>query len=407
MKKITLVLFLMSSSLALAQITFDWEANNTSDVNGNITHANGDFNVTASKNLTNDFIVQFGGNTGGTSGNVLFSNDGIDVATFTFNDALNVDTFRVVNVSGSSSNFELTFSPSDGAGNMDVVITYAQNESKVVNLNWSRVTSFTVTAVEVGGGSSRPVLLFDDLNVTLPPTTTTFDWEENAGYPSGDIYSIEHSKNGITVTAKNIGDANFVVVEDFSSFNVGLTGNVFYTTDGVSLQGCTFTFSQPVNIVSMLTRNAIIAPIGTFRLTYSTTDGVGNNDVTLNYPENTTQPVNFNWTGVTSFLVTFVNVNAPNQRPKIAFDDLIVTTGTLSTEKNTLTDTKLYPNPVNDILNISSVTTIDHVSVYNMLGKEVVRTKYSSVDVSGLSSGVYIVKINSDNKVLTKRIIKQ
>lgn len=57
----------------------------------------------------------------------------------------------------------------------------------------------------------------------------------------------------------------------------------------------------------------------------------------------------------------------------------------------------IYPNPVNDRLNITSINDFDRVEVFNALGKLVVsKTSMSnimSVDMTELNSGVYIVKV--------------
>ncbi|MBX9734143.1 MAG: T9SS type A sorting domain-containing protein, partial [Chitinophagaceae bacterium] len=71
---------------------------------------------------------------------------------------------------------------------------------------------------------------------------------------------------------------------------------------------------------------------------------------------------------------------------------------------------KVYPNPVKDLLSISFDNEITAVSVYNLLGQEVL-TKYinaneANVDVSSLSSGTYLVKVTSNDLVKTLKIIK-
>ncbi|MBS1534835.1 MAG: T9SS type A sorting domain-containing protein [Bacteroidetes bacterium] len=68
-----------------------------------------------------------------------------------------------------------------------------------------------------------------------------------------------------------------------------------------------------------------------------------------------------------------------------------------------------YPNPVDTVLNLSYVKNISSVSVYNLLGQEVM-TKTSNnltqVDMTHLASGTYLVKVASDNQVKTIKINK-
>ena len=71
----------------------------------------------------------------------------------------------------------------------------------------------------------------------------------------------------------------------------------------------------------------------------------------------------------------------------------------------------LYPNPVNT--NTFYITTSSNVDVmiFDVLGKLVLTHKItrdvSDIDISDLNSGVYLVKINSENRTVTKKLIRQ
>lgn len=73
----------------------------------------------------------------------------------------------------------------------------------------------------------------------------------------------------------------------------------------------------------------------------------------------------------------------------------------------------LYPNPVNDVLNITTKENIEvsSVSIYNTLGQLVLvipnAQNTKTVDVSSLSSGNYFIKINSDKGTSNTKFIKQ
>jgi len=81
---------------------------------------------------------------------------------------------------------------------------------------------------------------------------------------------------------------------------------------------------------------------------------------------------------------------------------------TLSVDKNEFGDTQLYPNPVNDVLHISYQESINSVQIFDMTGKQVLQVKNSTrtIDVSQLKASIYILKIMTDNGVLTKKLIK-
>ncbi len=80
----------------------------------------------------------------------------------------------------------------------------------------------------------------------------------------------------------------------------------------------------------------------------------------------------------------------------------------LSVSDNELVGIKLYPNPIQNMMHINSVNSIDKIEVYDMLGKLVARNNnLKTISLAQLNSGLYITKIYANNKVATKKIIKQ
>jgi hypothetical protein len=71
---------------------------------------------------------------------------------------------------------------------------------------------------------------------------------------------------------------------------------------------------------------------------------------------------------------------------------------------------KMYPNPVTNVLTIDSASSIDSVSIYNLVGQEVisqtVNSKSMGLDVSNLEKGVYVVKTFIEGKVSASSLIK-
>ncbi len=87
------------------------------------------------------------------------------------------------------------------------------------------------------------------------------------------------------------------------------------------------------------------------------------------------------------------------------------TTTGISVEENTLADVSLYPNPVEDVLKITSQEKIIKLSVFNLLGQEVkiLEPLQSSfeIDLSSLEMGVYLVNMQAAEHRGTYKIIKQ
>jgi len=85
--------------------------------------------------------------------------------------------------------------------------------------------------------------------------------------------------------------------------------------------------------------------------------------------------------------------------------------GTASTSNNTINGFNVYPNPVkgNSLTVTTSSTEVKTVNIFNVLGRKVFSQRFSSMnktmDISGISSGVYIMKVSEGNNIATKKLI--
>lgn len=75
-------------------------------------------------------------------------------------------------------------------------------------------------------------------------------------------------------------------------------------------------------------------------------------------------------------------------------------------------DIKIYPNPVNDILNITfGDEKAQHMTITSIIGEiivdKIINSETDLIDMSGFTSGVYLVRIFKDNDVFTKKVIKK
>jgi hypothetical protein len=98
--------------------------------------------------------------------------------------------------------------------------------------------------------------------------------------------------------------------------------------------------------------------------------------------------------------------------------DVIATGGTgvfwyenltpLSIEDNTILPLKLYPNPAENILIISSHTPLVSIQCFDILGKKIaVSRQNNNFDVSLLASGIYILHIETTEGRVVKKFSKQ
>lgn len=94
------------------------------------------------------------------------------------------------------------------------------------------------------------------------------------------------------------------------------------------------------------------------------------------------------------------------------YDNIYLHKGTtLGTAKFETSGVKMYPNPVKNTLTIDANSAIQRVSVYNILGQEVLKAspKANSVTLqtNELQKGVYMVTTEIDGKVSTSKVVKE
>lgn len=79
----------------------------------------------------------------------------------------------------------------------------------------------------------------------------------------------------------------------------------------------------------------------------------------------------------------------------------------LSTDNLLNNNITIYPNPVIDLININTSLTILEVEIYDVLGKRLnyIKVNNRKIDVSGVNSGVYILKIKTEIGILLKKIL--
>jgi len=70
----------------------------------------------------------------------------------------------------------------------------------------------------------------------------------------------------------------------------------------------------------------------------------------------------------------------------------------------------LYPNPVNDVLNISDISSVNKIEISDVTGKTVYSTEVNapniSINTSNLSKGIYIVSFQNNKGVQTSKFVK-
>lgn len=68
----------------------------------------------------------------------------------------------------------------------------------------------------------------------------------------------------------------------------------------------------------------------------------------------------------------------------------------------------LYPNPANDIVSIDLETEIKSIEIYSLQGQKVLSSKEKHLNISNLSNGIYLVKVEAiDGAISTQKFLKE
>ncbi|MFL9843738.1 T9SS type A sorting domain-containing protein [Flavobacterium rhizosphaerae] len=108
------------------------------------------------------------------------------------------------------------------------------------------------------------------------------------------------------------------------------------------------------------------------------------------------------------YSVTGLNAN-PTQME--ALGNAVVSSPTAGIQSFSKKAVTLYPNPAQSAINLTSQDIISSVSVYNMMGQQVLSAtpgkNAATINVSGLNSGMYIISATVNGVESTTRFIKQ
>lgn len=99
---------------------------------------------------------------------------------------------------------------------------------------------------------------------------------------------------------------------------------------------------------------------------------------------------------------------------QFVLDDIMVAEGALSTKDHLASKFAIYPNPTKDVVNISNAGNIlvSNIAVVDLNGRTVKTVQFdgtteAQINISELSSGVYMMNVTSDKGTITKKIVKK
>ena len=77
-------------------------------------------------------------------------------------------------------------------------------------------------------------------------------------------------------------------------------------------------------------------------------------------------------------------------------------------EDNNKNDFNIYPNPVTNYLNISTLNSDFKIQIYSLLGSKLIEYNNAKrINVESLDNGVYLIKIINQNHIYSKFFVKK
>ena len=181
------------------------------------------------------------------------------------------------------------------------------------------------------------------------------------------------------------------------------------SNDGVN-ETVAFSYSLDATSLTSGTWTPVTALNLNEKLTGATGGAALDGNLPANYRNLTSLITGLNWGIGQDLWIRWVDTNDSGINGLYTIDDFNIRTyAPLGVKQSEIAGLNMYPNPVsNGTLYITSNSSeVKSVSVFDLLGKQVLNTKTSDnvVNVSSLTIGSYIVKITEEGKTDTKKLI--
>ncbi|HPL76906.1 MAG TPA: T9SS type A sorting domain-containing protein, partial [Paludibacteraceae bacterium] len=349
-------------------------------------------------------VMQYAGRVNGGDLKWTFNN-AVDDASYDVNTGLkaaltNYSTSLVAvqgesSSSGSSQTLTVT-------GDVNQTVTSGNAISNIVFTWGGEATDASVTGLPASGIDYIKDAAAKTITISGTPTATVSYTVTTSGQ-SGTPVSI----SGTIIVTSGSGSSgamihNFTTDGKTSSF-YSITGNLSTSYGTVTYQGLTLTqclkMESGTNISFTTTSEATLTLV--FNPDYTGTVKI---DGTTYTPSSTNGIVTISSLPAGSHTIVKGSGSSYLFYISTVYD-------TLSGIRDTAPSTsiQLYPNPVSNLLNINSNEKVTKIEIFSISGQIITQLNgnSSSIDLSNLSSGNYLIKIHTQNGVLTKLIVKK
>jgi hypothetical protein len=279
-----------------------------------------------------------------------------------------------------------------------LVTTTTTNSATITGLAASTTYSFTVRANDAAGNVSG---LSSAVSVTTSAVTITYC--ASKGNSVADEYIDYVAIGGIAnTTGANAGYANFTNLvgnvpygSNTITFSAGFTGTAYSEYWSVWIdynQNGTFESTEKVAATSSSSSANLTA---TFSVPSTALAGQTRMRVQMKYGATSTACETFTYGEVEDYTVNIGTAAMPS--------------AVVNSNVSTPFELVMYPNPVENILNISSVENTNSLyKIFDLKGQELKSGKLSNeINVSNLPSGMYILEVNDGQQSISKKFSKK
>ena len=391
----------------------------TPAVNGTLTVTNAGTNVPTGTSVDDETVLTVNATANPDyqvdsikAGNVKIANNG----TFTVTEAVTVEAFiskvkYAITITAPTNGTLVVLNGTDTVHNSDMI-----EHGTVLTVNATGNEGYEVDQLKANGTD----IVGGSVNVTAATTiTATFKKKTYAITITPTTNGTLEVKNGSVVLAGGELIEHGTVLTATATANPGYrVDSIMAGTKKVAADG-TFTVTEAVTVEAFISQIPVVTK---FKVSYdanmeggvikvvSGSDVIASGDsVAQGTIINISVSTKPGYT-VKSLKVNGVDVSTNGYSHTVNADVLIEAEFPSMTdiENVSATATKVYPNPVVDILNVETQEDVIYIRVYNMYGVEVARiANANAIDLASLAAGNYLVRVQTAIGVSTHRIVKK
>jgi hypothetical protein len=333
---------------------------------------------------------------------------GINIAANVINSTFNANTISSIAYTGTGGYGGKGMNINTGTATSNLTISNNMI-SDIRGDGWNALTGDSTVGIRIGATAAATVTTG---GIKLYNNTVNLGSGSFVGNASGTLSAALY----LSSTTSNLDIRNNIFVSNL----VNSTAAAAKTYDIYSAAANTAFTNIDYNDYSVSGAQGVLGFIGSDRVTIADIQtGFGQNVASINVAPVFTSATNLhldtannagldNLGTMIAAVTNDIDGDVRSGTPDMGADEFTL----LSVNQFDLADGfKAYPNPVSNVLNIEYTSDLTSVSVFNLLGQQVLTKKVTAtstqIDMSGLNAGTYLVKVSSEKASKTVKVVKR